>query len=82
MATPGGAAERANGPVPVDMHVVDPAAAEAFGIGTGGAVLVRPDGQVTLRWPASLSDMDTQLCATCTRPSHPNIPERGLKWFQ
>jgi putative polyketide hydroxylase len=37
---------------PVEVHRVDAAAASAFGIGPAGAVLVRPDGQVTSRWPA------------------------------
>jgi putative polyketide hydroxylase len=40
------------GGAPLAVHVVDAAAAEAFGIGRGGAALVRPDGQVTARWPA------------------------------
>jgi putative polyketide hydroxylase len=38
---------------PVEFHVVDAAAAEAFGIGRDGAVLVRPDSQVTARWPSA-----------------------------
>jgi putative polyketide hydroxylase len=38
---------------PVEFRVVDAAAAEAFGIGRDGAVLVRPDGQVTARWPSA-----------------------------
>jgi putative polyketide hydroxylase len=41
----------ADGPAPVEVHTVDARAAEAFGIGPTGAVLVRPDGQVTARWP-------------------------------
>jgi putative polyketide hydroxylase len=43
----------AGGQAPVEAHVVDAAAAHAFGIGPDGAVLVRPDGQVTTRWPTT-----------------------------
>jgi putative polyketide hydroxylase len=41
---------RLDGGAPIDTHIVDAAAAAAFGIGPDGAVLVRPDGQVTARW--------------------------------
>jgi putative polyketide hydroxylase len=44
------AALRQDGAVPVDTYVVDGAAAEVLGIGSGGAVLVRPDGRPTTRW--------------------------------
>jgi putative polyketide hydroxylase len=44
------AAAQPHGGAPIDVHTVDAAAADAFGIGTSGAVLVRPDGQVTARW--------------------------------
>jgi putative polyketide hydroxylase len=38
------------GAVPVEVHGVDNAAAGALGIGSEGAVLVRPDGQAVDRW--------------------------------
>jgi putative polyketide hydroxylase len=41
---------RLDGGAPIDTHIVDAAAAAAFGIGPDGAVLVRPDGQVAARW--------------------------------
>jgi putative polyketide hydroxylase len=49
-------------PLPLAVHGVDAAAAAAFGIGADGAVLVRPDGQVTRCWPATAESGD-ELCA-------------------
>jgi putative polyketide hydroxylase len=45
----GGDADIESG-APIGRHVVNEAAAEALGIGPNGAVLVRPDGQITARW--------------------------------
>ena len=38
-------------PPPVTVHGTDAATADRLGIGAGGALLVRPDGQVWSRWP-------------------------------
>jgi putative polyketide hydroxylase len=46
----GPAGIQVDAPHPVDTHVVDAAAATALGIGPDGALLVRPDGQVSARF--------------------------------
>ena len=48
-------------PLPLAVHGVDDAAAAALGIGADGAVLARPDGQVTRCWPATARSAD-ELC--------------------
>jgi putative polyketide hydroxylase len=61
-------------PLPLAVHTVDTAAAAAFEIGTGGAVLVRPDGQITRRWPAApctTEELRDGIHAAITGRSHP-----------
>jgi putative polyketide hydroxylase len=60
---PGGAAPRVGGGPPVDVHVVDRVAADAFGISAAGAILVRPDGQVTSRWHTTSRENRTAAAA-------------------
>ncbi len=45
-------------PLPLTVQGVDAVAAAAFDIGTGGAVLVRPDGHVTRRWSSTVDTSD------------------------
>jgi len=45
-------------PLPLAVHGVDSVAAAAFDIGAGGAVLVRPDGQLAGRWPSTVESSD------------------------
>ncbi|MBM7784714.1 2-polyprenyl-6-methoxyphenol hydroxylase-like FAD-dependent oxidoreductase [Tenggerimyces flavus] len=51
-------------PVPVTTHVVNGAAEVALGIEPGGAVLVRPDGQVMAKFSADVPDPATALALT------------------
>ena len=47
------AAKAAATPFPLEVAVLDRAAAHAVGIGPGGAVLVRPDAQMVACWPTA-----------------------------
>lgn len=42
--------------IPISVHIVDPAVADALQIGADGLMLVRPDGRPVARWSASADD--------------------------
>lgn len=56
--------------VPVVVHSLDDQTAEAVGITTGGALLLRPDGHPVRRWPniAAVQDTDLRVDATAMAP--------------
>jgi putative polyketide hydroxylase len=58
-------------PAPLAVRPLDGAAAGAVGIGGQGAALVRPDGQVTARWPAPAPDAHAELRRAAARLAAP-----------
>jgi putative polyketide hydroxylase len=52
-------------PFPLEVHALDPQAAQTVGIGPTGAVLVRPDAQAIACWPALPPDPRAALRQTC-----------------
>ena len=69
LAGPNGArAASAPHDVPLAVRIVDPATADALGIGADGLVLVRPDGLPIARWVAS-ADASSVSAAVSDSPS-------------
>jgi putative polyketide hydroxylase len=58
-------------PFPLAVHPLDPATADALGLGAAGAVLVRPDAQVVACWPAPPPDPRAALAAAVPWPADP-----------
>ena len=59
-----GAAATLDPRFPLDVHPLDPAAAQVVGVGSGGALLARPDAQVITCWPTLPPDPRAALVQT------------------
>ncbi|MET0788299.1 MAG: FAD-dependent monooxygenase [Cellulomonas sp.] len=57
--------------IPVEVHRVDPAVADALRLGDEGAVVVRPDGRPVARWTSSsnASFLSAAVCAAVRGPA-------------
>jgi 2-polyprenyl-6-methoxyphenol hydroxylase-like FAD-dependent oxidoreductase len=56
---------------PLEVHPIDPAAAQVLGVTPDGAVLSRPDAQVLARWPTAPADPRAGLAAALPAWSEP-----------